>query len=195
MRIDHVIYATADLDAAAARVEAALGLRAVVGGRHEGLGTHNRIVPIGDGSFVELLAVADPDEAGRSALGGALQARIAHGEGLLGWAVAVEDVGSVAARLGTSTSTIARPGMTACLAGLGESLAEPYLPFFVQRGDARPAPPDPGSTGPCIGWIEVAGDTARLERWLDGVALPVRVVPGAPGVRAVGIAGHELRTG
>jgi hypothetical protein len=80
VRIDHVIYATADLDAAAARVKADLGLTAVAGGRHDGLGTHNRIIPLGDGSFLELLAVADPDEANSSPLGAALQAVIARGD-------------------------------------------------------------------------------------------------------------------
>ena len=57
MRIDHVIYATRDLDGATAMVEAQLGLTAVAGGRHEGVGTHNRIVPLGDG-YLELLASA-----------------------------------------------------------------------------------------------------------------------------------------
>ena len=88
MRIDHVIYGTADLDLAAARVATELGLSAVAGGRHEGLGTHNRIVPLGDGSYIELLAVANPDEAEGSAIGAALQAAIARAEGLVGWAVA-----------------------------------------------------------------------------------------------------------
>jgi Glyoxalase-like domain len=42
VRIDHVIYATADLEVAAARLEGELGLPALVGGRHEGLGTHTK---------------------------------------------------------------------------------------------------------------------------------------------------------
>jgi hypothetical protein len=55
VRIDHVIYAAADLDEAAARIERELGLAVHGGGRHEGLGTHNRIVPLG-GGYLELLA-------------------------------------------------------------------------------------------------------------------------------------------
>jgi hypothetical protein len=92
VRIDHVIHGTADLDVAAARVKADLGLTAVAGGRHDGLGTHNRIVPLGDGSVLELLAIADPQEARGSELGAALLAGIARGDGLLGWAVAVDDL-------------------------------------------------------------------------------------------------------
>jgi hypothetical protein len=81
VRIDHVIYGTADLDVAAARVQAELGLTAVAGGRHDGIGTHNRIVALGDGSFLELLAVADPREASGSEVGAALQSAIARGTG------------------------------------------------------------------------------------------------------------------
>jgi catechol 2,3-dioxygenase-like lactoylglutathione lyase family enzyme len=193
MRIDHVIYATSDLDAASARVQAALGVPAVAGGRHEGLGTHNRIVPLG-GGYLELLAVADPQEASGSALGSALQARLAEtGEGLLGWAVAVEDVEPVAARLGTSLSTIARAGMSAHLTGVEEALREPFLPFFISRSAGVPDPAGRGDAGG-IGWLEVAGDRARLERWLGGARLPVRIVYGAPAVRALGVGQRELRT-
>src|SRR4051812_49932833 len=92
MRIDHVICATADLDAAAARVEAQLGVAVVGGGRHEGLATHNRIVPLG-GGYLELLAIADADEAAGSALGAAVQRRVAAaGGGAIGWAGAVGGV-------------------------------------------------------------------------------------------------------
>ena len=58
MRIDHVIYATQDLDAAAARLESEHGLVADGGGRHAGIGTENRIVPLG-GGYLELIAVVD----------------------------------------------------------------------------------------------------------------------------------------
>ena len=43
----------------------------VAGGAHEGVGTHNRLVPLG-ADYVELLAIADPDEAAASPLGGDL---------------------------------------------------------------------------------------------------------------------------
>jgi Glyoxalase-like domain len=192
MRIDHVIYACADLDAAAARVEAELGVAAGGGGRHERIGTHNRIVPLG-GGYLELLAVADRAEAAASDLGRAVQARIAAtGDGLIGWAVAVDDVEPVAARLGTDISMIARSGLTARLTGVAEAMREPYLPFFIAR---EPGVADPAAGGGAggIAWVEVAGDAARLEDWLGGASLPVRVVEGAPGVRAMGVGERELR--
>ena len=194
MRIDHVIYATADLDAAAARVEAVLGTAAAGGGRHDGIGTHNRIVPLG-GGYLELLAVADPEEASSSWLGSAIQARITgHGDGLFAWAVAVDDVAPVAARLGVEVSRISRSGLTAQLAGVAEAMRDPALPFFIAR-DPGVADPAAGGAAGGIAWIEVAGDAARLARWLGGAELPVRVVAdgGAPGVRAMGVGGRELR--
>lgn len=192
MRIDHVIYATADLDAAAAWVESEFGLTVVGGGRHQGMGTHNRIVPLG-GGYLELLAIADPDEASSSDLGRAVQERIAAtGDGLIGWAVTVDDVEPVAGRLGIATSAIARQGLTAKLAGIVESMREPFLPFFISRDHAIPDP-GVGADAGGITWIELAGDEARLRDWLGGEELPVRVVDGAPGVRAVGIGDRELR--
>jgi hypothetical protein len=192
VRIDHVIYAAVDLDAAAARVERELRLLARAGGRHEGLGTHNRIVPLG-GGYLELLAVSDPAEAASSDFGRSLVARLARGgDGLLGWVVAVDDVDPVAQRLGTTITTIRRAGLSARLTGLAEAMRDPFLPFFISRD---PGVRDPGIDGDAGGitWIEVAGDAARLEHWLDNSMLPVRVVDGPPAVRAVGIGEREFR--
>jgi len=193
MRIDHVIYATQDLDAAARRLETEHGLVAAGGGRHAGIGTENRIVALG-GGYLELIALADREEAERSALGAALAARIRErGEGLMGWVVAVEDVVQEAARAGAELSTIERDGLRAQLAGVSTALAEPALPFFLQR-DPGSADPGAGGNAGGITWVEVSGDAERLRTWLAGADVPVRVVPGAPAVRAVGIGDRELRS-
>ena len=192
MRIDHVIYATQDLDAAAARLEAEHGLVADGGGRHAGIGTENRIVPLG-GGYLELIAVVDHAEAERSALGHELAARIrARGEGLMGWVVAVEDVVAEAGRTGAELSVIERDGLRARLAGVATAMAEPALPFFIERD---PGIADPGAAGDAGGitWVEVAGDAARLRAWLGGAELPVRVSDGEPALLAVGIGDRELR--
>jgi len=191
MQLDHVIWATADLDAAAEWLERDHGLRAGGGGRHDGMGTHNRIVPLGRG-YLELLAVADAKEAAGSALGRAVTERLARvGEGLMGWAVATEDVGAVAERLGTELVAITRQGFTARLTGVPEAMAEPCLPFFLERGHDVSAPGAGGDAGG-LQWVEVAGDAARLEAWLGGEKLQVRVQPGAPALLAVGIGEQRL---
>jgi hypothetical protein len=85
-----------------------------------------------------------------------------------------------------------RDGLSAKLTGVVEALHEPLLPFFITRDeDIR----DPGELGEAGGitWVELSGDAARLDEWLGGAQLPVRVVEGEPGVRAVGIGERELR--
>jgi Glyoxalase-like domain len=149
-------------------------------------------VPLG-GGYLELLGVADPEEAANSDFGRGPLARLAGGgEGWLAWVVAVEDVCAVARRLGTTITTIRREGLSARLTGVAEAMQEPLLPIFMSRD---PGIPDPGVGGDAGGitWIELARDAARLERWLDATPLPVRVVEGAPAVRAVGIGDRAFR--
>lgn len=192
MRIDHVIYATADLDGAAARVESELGLSAVPGGRHEGHGTHNRIVPLG-GGYLELIAVIDPHEAADSPMGSAIQARLTEqGDGLFAWVIVLDGVEQFADRLGLPVITVAREGLSARVAGLAEALRNPVLPFFLER-DEGVADPGEGADAGGITWLEVAGDRAALERRLGDTELPVRVVDGPVGVIAMGIGERELR--
>lgn len=89
--IDHVVLACTDPDTTAAEVEDRLGLAATGGGRHEALGTWNRIVWLGD-AYLELVGVFDPELAGRSWLGRPVLAALERGGGLVTWAVAVDDL-------------------------------------------------------------------------------------------------------
>jgi hypothetical protein len=147
-----------------------------------GLGTHNRIVPLG-GGYLELIAIADPDEAAGSPLGRAIAAAP---EGLIGWAVVVDDVGAHARRLGLGLTTIERAGFSARLAGVVDAMAEPALPFFLQRDAGTPDPGAGGDHGG-IAWLELSADRDRLAAWLDGAPLPIRYAQGSPGLRAVGL--------
>jgi hypothetical protein len=167
VRIDHVIWVTADLTGTADRLARTHGLRGAGGGRHVGLGTHNRVFPLG-GGYLEVLAVADPEEAARSPLGRTIAAAP---EGLFGWAVATEDVETDAARLGLEVTTIERDGLTARLAGVTEAMAEPWLPFFIERdaGIADPgaegdAAASPGSSSRATPSASAPGWTARSSR-------------------------------
>jgi hypothetical protein len=136
------------------------------------------------GGYLEVLAVADRAEAAASLIGRA----VANApDGLFGWAVAVEDVPAHARRLGLQVTTIERDGLTARLAGVAEAMAEPWLPFFIQR-DAGIEDPGSGGNAGGIAWVELAGDAERLRAWLGGEQLPVRYAAGdTPGLRAVGL--------
>jgi Glyoxalase-like domain len=191
VRIDHVLWVADDLDAAADRLAAEHGLPSGGGGRHVGIGTHNRVLPLG-GGYLEVIAIADHDEAAASTMGRAVAAAP---DGLFGWAVAVDDVPVEAQRLGLEVTSIERDGLTARLTGVAQAMAEPWLPFFIQRD---PGIADPGASGDAggIAWIELAADPARLQEWLgSGEELPLRYAAGeAPGLRAVGLgAGDVIR--
>lgn len=59
LTLDHIAVSVADLDAGSAEVEAALGVPLAGGGRHERMGTHNRLLGLGD-VYLEVIAIA-PD--------------------------------------------------------------------------------------------------------------------------------------
>ncbi len=56
---DHLVLATHDLDAGAAWLENHLGVALAAGGKHVRMGTHNRLLGLGDNFYLELIAI-DP---------------------------------------------------------------------------------------------------------------------------------------
>src|SRR5512146_131495 len=89
--IDHLVIACPDPDAAAGRLEREVGLRARGGGRHESLGTFNRLVWLGD-SYLELIGVADRALAESSWIGAPTVRALDGGGGLATWAAATDDL-------------------------------------------------------------------------------------------------------
>jgi catechol 2,3-dioxygenase-like lactoylglutathione lyase family enzyme len=110
--IDHLVIAVADPDAAAADLEAALGLAATGGGRHEKAGTFNRLIFLGD-TYLELIGVWDRARATANPIGAAALAVLDAGTpGLVTWAIATDDARRAVAVLRGAGSSIgdAQPG-------------------------------------------------------------------------------------
>ncbi|TDX33581.1 VOC family protein [Rhodovulum visakhapatnamense] len=60
LELDHLAIAAATLDEGVAAVEAALGVRLAAGGRHEAMGTHNRLLRLSPALYLEVIAI-DPE--------------------------------------------------------------------------------------------------------------------------------------
>ena len=200
--IDHVILATADIAATAARLEREHGLASLPGGRHEGHGTSNRIVPLGE-TYIEIMGIVDEDEAAASPMGGWLREQTAAGDRVAALCLRTDGPGfdATAPRLGLRPQPMARDapgGLTLSwrLAGLGEAMADPSRTFFIdwqvppEHHPARGAAPHRSEPNG-FAWVELAGDADAIRGWLGGEVAGVRVVGASqPGVRAaVALAG------
>jgi len=106
--IDHLVIAVADPDDAAAQLEADLGLEATGGGRHDALGTFNRLVWLGD-TYLELIGVFNQSLAERSWLGPPVLRKLDEGGGLATWAIATDALEADLAELRASGSVLGDP--------------------------------------------------------------------------------------
>ena len=182
-----MILGVADLDVAAERLRREHGLTSLPGGRHP-TGTVNRVVPLEPPEYLELLA------------GGWVTELVAAGDRFVGWCVLPDDIDVDAARLGLAVeqSSVERPDgttLTYRYAATGEDDGLPFLGVADEdpaerRARFRRMFEDAAhpSGAQRFASIEVAADERTVRDWF-GDELPVRVVDGDPGVRAVAIAG------
>jgi hypothetical protein len=192
IELDHVLIAVDDLEAAAQEVEQRHGLVSVEGGRHQGLGTANRIVPLGE-TYLELVAVVDESVTSGFADWVASGPR----PRLLGWCVRTDDLDSTAGRLDLTTAdgSRARPDgaiLTWRMAGLERSAEEPSLPFFIEWGPDASYPGEAIDQSATIDELRLQGDPARIAEWVGDATLPITIGEGEPALLAAVVGGAVL---
>lgn len=201
MRLDHIVFAAGPggLAGTAARLSELLGEEFQDGGVHPRFGTRNRILPLTDHTYLELVEVLDHPASDKAPFGQAVRARSELGGGWLGWVVAVDDIAPLEERLGRAAvnGNRHRPDGHELLwkqLGVKGLQADPQLPFFVQWEGNPDDHPSLGASGQIsLQSLEIAGDPARVSEWLgQPVEQPLEdvkvewVAPnGTPGLTAV----------
>lgn len=97
-RIDHLVFAAADLEAGVRHLETLTGVRAASGGAHPGRGTHNALLSLGTRSYLEIIAPdpAQPEPASPSPLLAGLSA--SRPLLMTSWAIGRSDLEEIVAR-------------------------------------------------------------------------------------------------
>ena len=198
LTLSQIIFGVNDLEAATARFRA-MGFDVLDGGVHPGVGTANRVIPLG-AQYLELLGVVAPELARESEYGRSLLRAIADGDRLVRWSLRTDAIDQVAARLGLSVEPRKRMRPDGVLltwraAGLSLALADSTTPFFMQWDhDAQypglmPAHHPNGARS--VTALSIAPrDANAFRRWTEGADAPLRLETG----RTPGLASVTVRT-
>ena len=151
--LDHLVVAARSLEEGAAWVERRLGVAPVPGGKHAAMGTHNRLLRLGERTYLEVIAIDEAADAPRRPRWFALdappmKARLAQGPALVHWVARSDDLD----------------------ADVKQS-AEPFDILSMARGDFRwriAVPPD--------GRFPAKGSLPTLIQW-EGEAHPASRLP------------------
>ena len=100
---DHLVVAARTLEEGVAWVESRVAVPMGPGGKHGAMSTHNRLLPLGPGRFLEVIAI-DPEAPPPSRARWfeldtpEMQQRLAHGPALVHWVARADDLpGAIAA--------------------------------------------------------------------------------------------------
>ena len=183
-RVDHLVYAAPDLDAACAEIERRLGVAPSPGGQHIGRGTRNALVAIGPTSYLEIIA-PDPEQP-RPNGPRWFSVDSVEAPRLVAWAASatnltqlVADAARRAVHLGGVTSgSRKRADGVALMWEVTDPttvLASGIVPFFIDW-KTSPHPATSAAVGPTL--VELRGrhpDPQRVREMLDvlGIELPL----------------------
>ena len=182
--LDHLLIGAADLEGASEEFARATGVRPVYGGRHP-RGTHNALVALDGGAYLELVAVRP------GATRPASFPELSPADGLvpIGWAVAGGELAELRGAIERAgfALTAPQPGSRVTPAGatlewrtfgLATKLAN--APFFIVWSPATPHPSTTSPAGCALRRFAIASpDAEPLGRLATALALPVEIAPAA----------------
>lgn len=186
-QVDHIIYATPDLDRGIAEIEKLTGVRAKFGGQHPGRGTRNALIALGPTSYMEIIA-PDPDQPEPKEPRSFGVSELKQSK-LVSWAAKgtnltqfVEEVKRKQIEFGPL-----RPGsrkrpdgvvLSWTSAAVNTDLKSDLIPFFIDWGKS----PHPAESAPAgltlVGLRAEHPDPQRIQRLLNGLGLDLVVRKG-----------------
>lgn len=184
--LDHLVYATPDLEATCRDLEIRLGVRASVGGQHPGRGTHNALISIGPAAYLEIIAPDPLQPETRPVWFGIDQLTAPK---LITWAVRIDDLETFVKEFSPNANVgVVRSGSRKTPEGttLSWLLTEPQLvhgvglvPFLIQW-NSRQHPADSAITGPRLVQLRIEYPEPELIRkQLDSLRLEVAIEQGS----------------
>lgn len=186
--VDHLVYATPDLQIGVERVERMLGVRASPGGQHPGRGTRNALLSLGPGAYLEIIG-PDPDQPPPAqprpfGIDDLKEPR------LVTWAAKGKDLEQLAStaqsrgvKLGDVTSGSRRRGDGVMLSWRYTDprtvVADGVVPFFIDWGKT-PHPATTATQGASLVALRAEHpDAEQVQRMLSGLGLDLKVQPGS----------------
>jgi hypothetical protein len=186
--VDHLVYATPDLQAGVERVERMLGVLASPGGQHPGRGTRNALLSLGPGAYLEIIG-PDPDQPPPAqprpfGIDDLKEPR------LVTWAAKGTDLEQLSSsaqsrgvRLGDVTSGSRRRGDGVMLSWRYTDprivVADGVIPFFIDWGKT-PHPAATATQGASLVTLRAEHpDAERVQTMLTGLGLDLQVQPGS----------------
>jgi hypothetical protein len=148
-RIDHIMLGIDELDRGVESFEQRTGVRPVYGGKHP-RGTHNALVSLGDGTYLEIIAVQRDVKPPEEYVG----LRHLHLLTPIGWAVSSTDSGELRNRLSSAGLAVTEPSAGSRTTPAGTTLSWQTFglkdnfeeaPFFIVWS---PQTPHPSTTSP-----------------------------------------------
>jgi hypothetical protein len=186
-RVDHLVYATTDLDRGIAEIEQSLGVRAVPGGRHAAWGTRNALVSLGPRCYLEIIA-PDPEHStgaagrpfGLAGLGASrLVTWVANGSGLEKLRAAAAERGVVLGDVLSGERQRPDGGILRwTLTDPRCVVADGIVPFFIDWGQS-PHPALVSPRGALLAGLRAEHpEPDRVRGWLRVLGLELAVAAG-----------------
>ena len=173
MRLDHLSYAAGPegLAACVQRLGSRLGAGFTDGGIHPSFGTRNFVLPLANGSYLEVVEALDHPAVDAAPFGRAVRSRSLEGGGWLAWVIRVDDIAPVEQRLGRAAADghRRRPDgfdLRWKQIGINDVLVDPQLPFFVQWLSDDQHHPSAAGSGIALRGLEIAGDQGRIDDYI-----------------------------